>query len=284
MSFGIIRVRTISSASGVEAAEKHNKRTGETTRDNIDLNKSKDNTHVVNDDSEKEKSIMQLVQKRIDDTKATKRKNSIIALEYVVALSPDVKKKMYQPDDGYYIDLILDELTAFVTEKHGDENVVSVDYHLDESNPHAHIIVVPIKEKTTNYKNRFGTTTKTQNRLAARDFIGTKEKLRQLQTDFFNHVNDFSLKKGFKERYGVEFFRGADARTSKRKYIKETIREIGDLRDKLDVSQDIQEKIAIKESLEKGKKTFNSFDPFKEEKLKDQKQKKGKGRREGAAM
>tara|TARA_R110002050_G_C8955405_1_gene513699 strand:- start:4483 stop:5295 length:813 start_codon:yes stop_codon:yes gene_type:complete len=263
MSFGIIRVRTISSSTAVASAEKHNKRIEESKRDNIDLSKSHENIH--SDFDKVEGSLMKSIQKRIDETKAVKRKNSIIALEYIVALSPDVKKKMYEPEYGYDKIAILQELKQFVEDKHGAENVLSVDYHLDESNPHAHIIVVPIKEKTTNYKNRFGTTTKTQNRLAARDFIGTKEKLRELQTDFFNHVNDFSLKKAFKERYGVEFFRGADARTSKRKYIKETIREIGDLRDKLDVSQELQEKMAIKESLEKGKKTFEKFDPFKKD-------------------
>ena len=99
MSFGIIRVRTISSPTVVAAAENHNKRLEESKRDNIDLSKAHENIH--SDFDRVEGSLMESIQKRIDDTKAIKRKNSIIALEYIVALSPDIKKKMYEPENGY---------------------------------------------------------------------------------------------------------------------------------------------------------------------------------------
>ena len=65
MSFGLIRVRTISSTSVVAAAEKHNSRTEKSRRDNIDNSLSKNNSNYgFNYDNNTELSYNEIIEKR----------------------------------------------------------------------------------------------------------------------------------------------------------------------------------------------------------------------------
>ena len=127
--------------------------------------------------------------------------------------------------------------------KHGQDNIVSTAFHFDESNPHAHIIVTPILEKTKKWKNRHGSGEKKVYTLSARDFTGGKEKLRQLQQDFYEFV------KGFGNRIGKVFYRGTLAEHQKHKYVQQTDHRIGELRQKLATLSDDLDKIKVKEQI-----------------------------------
>ena len=150
----------------------------------------------------------------------------------------------------------MQHLSNFVTDKHGQENIISVSFHYDESNPHAHIITTPIIKKETKWKNQKGEGKKTENRLCARDFIGDKDKLRQLQTDYFNYISSDDVGLNLQKRFGIEFKRGVDARDRRARgefYSKMTNYILGEVRKELEeLKHKIKEnKITIKEYEEK---------------------------------
>jgi hypothetical protein len=64
--------------------------------------------------------------------------------------------------------------------KHGAENVLACTIHLDEKTPHLCAYVVPMHE----------------GKLNARHFLGGREKLSKMQTDFANQMAEFGLQRG----------------------------------------------------------------------------------------
>lgn len=233
MSFGIIRVRELRSTTDVANSEIHNGRQydsyGLPTPENIKPTETMYRlfTHSVNSNCS---TANEAISARFKETGVKVRTDSVLALEYVVSLSPDAMKKI---GESYSTSTLLDSLVGFVIEKHGNDNLISVSKHFDESNPHAHVIVTPIIEKEVKWKNRRGEGVRKENRLSARDFTGNKGLLRQLQTDYHKYITTPNVD-GFyldlKKRFGVEIHRGVLAENQLKKYTKETIAEIGHLR------------------------------------------------------
>lgn len=274
MSFGIIRVRKLSSNGQIKNTEIHNARLydeiGKEKPPNI-LAEQKfgDNTH----ENIKEKALFSAIEERIKETGAKTRKNSVKALEFVVALSPDVKKAY----NDYSATAVLIQLYKYVEQKMGKENIVSASMHFDESNPHMHIVATPITRKTTKWKNRNGEGEKTVNTLCADHFVGSREKLRNMQTEFFEHVKETLGKR--LEPFNVEFFRGKDARYSRKRYTRKTIHELGELRElkeEMEKMQDFEYKneFPLRDKTvkqEQNKDLFKELDPFKEQAPKEEK-------------
>ena len=249
MAYGIIRVRNLHQAD-LKQTEKHNSRNfGEKEKPaNIT------GTYIVHAPNYEDINLEQAIEKRFQDAKVKQRTDSIVALEYVVTLSPDAMSEINR--QNYSLDTILQHLSNFVTDKHGQENIISVSFHYDESNPHAHIITTPIIKKETKWKNQKGEGKKTENRLCARDFIGDKDKLRQLQTDYFNYISSDDVGLNLQKRFGIEFKRGVDARDRRARgefYSKMTNYILGEVRKELEeLKHKIKEnKITIKEYEEK---------------------------------
>lgn len=220
-------------------------------------------------------SIEEAVEKRIKDSGVKVRSNSVKAIEYVLALSPDVQG-VYK---DYSASAVLSKMLEFVDKRHGKENVVSLSQHFDESNPHVHFVVVPIIRKKKKWKNQNGEGEKIDFSLSARDFVGTRAKLRQLQTDFFEFCQDT-----YSERLNIEFKRGIDAReqSKSKKYTKHASAGLGDLRareaDLLAQLEDVRKQkeqeqsalynrdLQLKEEKKEqiSKKNFDKLNPFKD--------------------
>lgn len=101
-----------------------------------------------------------------------RRKDAVLAIEYLVTASPeDFKRHGGRLDDtgnGYFADAL-----KWLQAKHGKANVISATIHLDESTPHMVAYVVPMTA---------------DKRLSCRDFLGGPEKLRAMQSDFHAKV------------------------------------------------------------------------------------------------
>ncbi|WP_242483035.1 MobV family relaxase [Pseudomonas sp. TH10] len=97
-----------------------------------------------------------------------RRKDAVLAIEYLVTASPEDFKRhggrLDDTGDGYFADAL-----KWLQAKHGRMNVISATIHLDESTPHMIAYVVPMTA---------------DKRLSCRDFLGGPEKLRAMQTDF----------------------------------------------------------------------------------------------------
>ena len=119
----------------------------------------------------------------------------VLALEYLIGYSPAAKID----ERKYFADAL-----KWLQQKHGKENVVSAIVHYDETTPHMTVYAVPIHEKggkprsynvadgrDENGKPRRKTITKmvgAERWLSAKAFVGSKEQLSQMQTDFHEQV------------------------------------------------------------------------------------------------
>ena len=101
-----------------------------------------------------------------------RRKDAVLAIEYLVTASPEAFKRhgglLDDMGGGYFADAL-----KWLKSRHGAANVLSATIHLDESTPHMVVYVVPMTA---------------DRRLSCRDFLGGSAKLRAMQTSFHVEV------------------------------------------------------------------------------------------------
>jgi hypothetical protein len=169
--FTIIRAQKIKSKEEFGMAMSHSFRLINTP--NSDDKKLKDNIYLY---SETKSAALKKFNERLP---ANVRKNAVYCIEYMISASPEFFSKNTSHVGTYFKQSI-----EFIKRIHGEENIVHVGVHMDETTPHLHLFVVPIDNK---------------NKLNCRFFLGGKEKLINLQTDFSLNVGtDFGLERGIK--------------------------------------------------------------------------------------
>ena len=112
------------------------------------------------------------------------RKNAVYALEFVLGASPEYFRD--DPDEaGAYDWAAYEALEAKAVSwilKNFDESIiVSGAGHLSETTPHFHFLIIPVDPK---------------GKLNAQHWIGTPQKMRDLQTSWANEVKDLGLVRG----------------------------------------------------------------------------------------
>lgn len=119
---------------------------------------------------------MQDIQAEIDRAGAKTRSNSVVALDAIYTASGDFfKDKSTEECNRYFQDCL-----QFHQKKFG--HVISAIVHYDETTPHMHILSVPLTQ---------------DGRLSAREIIGNRTKMSQMQTAFYEQVGrDYGLERG----------------------------------------------------------------------------------------
>lgn len=182
MNFAIFRTKKIKTGGSISAALQHVFRERPTSNANPDIQnhilKGADSVSGVN------LEIMRLTPEKY-------RKDAVRLIEVLVTASPDafVKHGGKIEDNGDYFK----DSLAYLEAKFGKENVVSAVVHLDEATPHLSVFVVPLKDGKLNAKN----------------WLGGREKLRKLQTEFAVQVG---------KKYGLE--RGIEGSAIKHEDVK----------------------------------------------------------------
>lgn len=119
---------------------------------------------------------MQDIQQEIDKAGAHTRSNSVVALDTIYTASPDFFKGRNNAEN----DMFFEDCLKFHQERFG--HIVSAVIHYDETTPHLHVLSVPLTK---------------DNRLSARDVIGNRAKMSQMQTAFYEQVGrDYGLERG----------------------------------------------------------------------------------------
>ena len=119
---------------------------------------------------------MQDIQAEIDRAGAKTRSNSVVALDAIYTASGDFfKGKSNEENDQFFRDCL-----EFHQRRFG--HVISAVVHYDETTPHMHILSVPLTQ---------------DGRLSAREIIGNRAKMSQMQTAFYEQVGrDYGLERG----------------------------------------------------------------------------------------
>jgi hypothetical protein len=168
MAYAILRTRKLKTARDMTVASMHNGRSIDPP--NADEDRADENKH-----SHESSPIMERFDQAIEGAGIEKvRSNAVRGIEVLMAFSPEAR-------DSISPERWNQKSKEWLGETFGSHNILQFDLHMDESTPHAHAIVVPI--------NGAG-------KLVAKDWLGGREKLSQLQDSFAEKMAPLGLERG----------------------------------------------------------------------------------------
>jgi len=188
MPYTILRFKKLKGGA-IGSCERHNERKKEIYKSNPDINidKSKQNYHIIYPPKYTySKKVTQLIK----ESKCKTRKDSVKLVETIITASPEFMQKLNKYEQREYFE----RATNFMIEKVGRENIISAVVHMDEANPHMHLVFCPITK---------------ENKLSAKSILGNQKKLSEWQTEYFECMH---------EKWN-ELERGKSAIETKRKHI-----------------------------------------------------------------
>ena len=186
--FAILRVGKLKSAVAIKGMLKHNFRDIETPNAAGEL--LDENIHISAKSTDEGMAMYR------DILPDKVRKNAVHAIDYLITTSPDATP---EANAG-----AIKEAVEWVTEKHGAENIIMASVHRDESTPHVHMLVVPMKD----------------GKLNARHFIGgTKHRMSELQDEFYERI----------EKQGLDLDRGVKGSKATHKDISKHYSEVNQI-------------------------------------------------------
>ena len=169
MAYAIMRAKKLANIGSVAASMQHCYRERETH--NADKERTPDNQHLgaKNTDEAMGKLRALLPEKR--------RKDAVLAVEYVMTASPEWFAKATPEQEKAFFQRSL----QWLADKYGADRIVTASIHRDEATPHLSAFVVPLTQ---------------DKRLSAKEFIGSREKMRADQTSYAGRVEDLGLERG----------------------------------------------------------------------------------------
>lgn len=169
MAFAIMRCKKLKSAASVAASLSHCFRDRETA--NADSSKTVLNAHLRAESAAEgmDKLMSLLPQKR--------RKDAVLAVEYVMTASPDWWRQVSQDHQQEFFKKSLD----WLAQKYGQDRVFVATVHHDETTPHLSAFVVPLTR---------------DGRLSAKEFIGDRAQMSLDQTTYAEAVRGLGLERG----------------------------------------------------------------------------------------
>lgn len=156
----VFRIAKKSSPDNVIAiAAKHNKRSPPCRRDNIDASKSHLNYSLYGHDTPE--GVVEYAESLLYEAGIKPRKNGVKMVEMIFSLPAD---------SSVVQSLFFQDCLTWVSEWGGI--LLSFDVHLDEANPHAHAIILPL----------------VKGRMNGSDLVGGGRHFKSHQASFYNEV------------------------------------------------------------------------------------------------
>jgi hypothetical protein len=164
-----MRAKKLANMGSVAASMQHCYRERETH--NADQERTPDNQHLgaKSTDEAMGKLRALLPEKR--------RKDAVLVVEYVMTASPEWFDKATPEQEKAFFQRSL----QWLADKYGADRIVTASIHRDEATPHLSAFVVPLTQ---------------DKRLSAKEFIGSRDKMRADQTSYAGRVADLGLERG----------------------------------------------------------------------------------------
>lgn len=180
MSIAICRVQKIKGAGAVTGIQLHNRREREHSNSNPDIDFSRSNCNYTLKDTS-DVSYNSLIADRLKNgytgEKAV-RKDAVTLCEALFTSDGDFFKGMSETQQRAFFE----DCYAFAEQRYGKENIISATVHMDEATPHMHLDFVPLT---------------LDGRLSAKEVIGLRANLQELQDNFFENVGKkYQLERG----------------------------------------------------------------------------------------
>lgn len=159
MSYAILRTAKLKKIGNIAGSLHHTLRSIDTP--NADPNRTHLNQNTYDDTPTALKAIKAKLPKK-------RRSDAVLCIEYLVTGSPEWDGWGKQKQDDYFKNAI-----DWLKDKHGADNVVMTSIQLDETTPHMVAYVVPLDDN---------------GKLNAKKFLGGRDVLKAMQTDFADKV------------------------------------------------------------------------------------------------
>ena len=169
MAYAIMRAEKLSNMGAVAASMQHCYRERETH--NADQERTPDNQHLgaKSTDEAMGKLRALLPEKR--------RKDAVLAVEYVMSASPEWFATATPEQEK----ALFQQSLQWLADKYGADRIITASIHRDETTPHLSAFVVPLTQ---------------DKRLSAKEFIGSRDKMRADQTSYAACVANLGLERG----------------------------------------------------------------------------------------
>ena len=169
MAYAIMRAKKLANMGSVAASMQHCYRERETH--NADQERTPDNQHLGAKSTDEAMGNLRalLPEKR--------RKDAVLAVEYVMTASPEWFAQATPEQEK----ALFQRSLQWLADKYGADRIVTASIHRDEATPHLSAFVVPLTQDT---------------RLSAKEFIGSREKMRADQSTYAACVADLGLERG----------------------------------------------------------------------------------------
>ena len=158
MSFAILRTAKLKSFGEIGGSLSHN------YRDRPTPNANPQQTHNNEHSLSSADLVMTAIKNKLPEKR---RKDAVLCVEYLITASPDWVGWHKSDEQKYF-----DDAKRWLEDRHGKDNVIATTIHRDESTPHMIAYVVPLVD----------------GKLNAKKFLGGREKLSKMQTDFADNV------------------------------------------------------------------------------------------------
>ena len=158
MSFAILRTAKLKSFGEIGGSLSHN------YRDRPTPNANPQQTHNNEHSFSSADLVMTAIKNKLPEKR---RKDAVLCVEYLITASPDWIGWSKSDEQKYF-----EDAKKWLEDKHGKDNVIATTIHRDESTPHLVAYVVPLVD----------------GKLNAKHFLGGREKLSKMQTDFADKV------------------------------------------------------------------------------------------------
>ncbi|CUB02159.1 MobV family relaxase [Comamonas thiooxydans] len=169
MAYAIMRCKKLASMGSAAAALKHCYRERETA--NADASKTPQNEHQA------ARSTDEAMGKLRDLLPEKRRKDAVLAVEYLMTASPEWWKQATPEQQQAFFQ----RSRQWLADKYGEQNIIAATIHRDETSPHMSAFVVPLTK---------------DGRLSAKEFIGNKTQMSRDQSTYAERVADLGLQRG----------------------------------------------------------------------------------------
>jgi len=196
--FAVLRIAKIKSLSGLSGASDHNTRSATSGLDHADNHAPQMGGGCrLLMGSERAVEAWQVRAGSVGLRKP--RKDAVRALEVVMSVSPEWFSQAIPGERQEWVEKSL----SWAVKRFGSENILQATLHDDEETPHIHVLVIPVALKARKKAGRPRKGRESRPRtsapywgLSATDWIGSPEKLVEMQTDYAADVADLGIRRG----------------------------------------------------------------------------------------
>ena len=193
----------------------------------IDSERTKNNYHIIC----RQCSYTEFINRRIDELGLTTkpRKDAVLMASFVIGSDREFFNGLTLAEqEDFFV-----QCTRYFADKYGEENIISAVVHMDETTPHLHLNLMPIRN----------------GRLCCKDLF-TRAELTKLQTDFHEQVGKrWGLERG---REGSPKKHLSTAEYKANKIVRNAIAEAADIT--VEAEAKLQ---SLKQAVEKAEEHFD---------------------------